>query len=154
VSELKTLAQPQAASRPEGAAEPPRSGNAAKANDILLAEDDPLIARFLSSSLTAAGFHVVHVTDGKAALETLRNKNFGVVVLDINMPGADGYQVLTEIRATVGDHTPVAIISSRHQEQDVLRAFDLGVDDYLTKPFNPSEVVARVKRLARQAARA
>jgi DNA-binding response OmpR family regulator len=154
VSELKALAQPQSAGQAEGAALPQRPVNAAKANEILLAEDDPLIARFLSSSLTAAGFHVAHVTDGRAALEMLQNKNFGVVVLDINMPGADGYQVLTEIRATVGDHTPVAIISSRHQEQDVLRAFDLGVDDYLTKPFNPSEVVARVKRLARQAARA
>ena len=154
VSELKTLVQPQPASQPEGNTEPARPANAAKATDILLAEDDPLIARFLSSSLTAAGFHVEHVTDGKAALETLRGKHFGVVVLDINMPGVDGYQVLTEIRATVGDHTPVAIISSRHQEQDVLRAFDLGVDDYLTKPFNPSEVVARVKRLARQASRA
>jgi DNA-binding response OmpR family regulator len=154
VSELKALAKPPAPAKPAGAVESSqRPANAAKANEILLAEDDPLIARFLSSSLTAAGFHVTHVTDGNAALDTLRGKNFGVVVLDINMPGIDGYQVLTEIRATVGDHTPVAIISSRHQEQDVLRAFDLGVDDYLTKPFNPSEVVARVKRLARQAAR-
>jgi DNA-binding response OmpR family regulator len=154
VSELKALAQPSGKAKPApGAEAAQRPAKPAKANEILLAEDDPLIARFLSSSLTAAGFHVTHVTDGQAALDTLRAKNFGVVVLDINMPGADGYQVLTEIRATVGEQTPVAIISSRHQEQDVLRAFDLGVDDYLTKPFNPSEVVARVKRLARQAAR-
>ena len=126
---------------------------APKANEILMAEDDPLIARFLSNSLTAAGFHITHATNGQAALDTLETSSFAVVLLDINMPEVDGYQVLSGIRSAVGDNTPVVIISSRHQEQDVLRAFDLGADDYLTKPFNPSEVVARVRRLVRQAAR-
>ncbi len=111
-----------------------------------------LIARFLSSSLTSAGFHVTHVRDGKAAVDAVHVKSFAAIILDINMPEMDGYQVLAEIRATVGESTPVTIISSRHQEQDILRAFDLGVDDYLTKPFNPSEVVARVRRLVRHSA--
>ena len=124
---------------------------AAKSNEVLVAEDDMLIARFLSSSLSAAGFHVTHVRDGKAAIDAAHVKTFAAIILDINMPEMDGYQVLSEIRATAGETTPVAIISSRHQEQDILRAFDLGVDDYLTKPFNPSEVVARVRRLVRQA---
>jgi DNA-binding response OmpR family regulator len=128
---------------------PPK--DAAKSNEILVAEDDMLIGRFLSSSLTAAGFHVTHVRDGRAAMDAAHVTNFAAIILDINMPEMDGYQVLSEIRATVGDNTPVAIISSRHQEQDILRAFDLGVDDYLTKPFNPSEVVARIRRLVRQA---
>jgi DNA-binding response OmpR family regulator len=128
---------------------PPRQP--AKSNEVLLAEDDMLIARFLVASLSAAGFHVIHVRDGKAALDAVHAKSFAAIVLDINMPELDGYQVLSEIRALVGEGTPVAIISSRHQEQDILRAFDLGVDDYLTKPFNPSEVVARIRRLVRQA---
>jgi len=156
VGELKLLATLGAApSHAAGAgsdATADMGRTAAKPNEILMAEDDMLIARFLSSSLTAAGFHVTHVRDGNSAIETLRAHNFAVVILDINMPEADGYQVLAAIRSTVGESTPVAIISSRHQEQDILRAFDLGVDDYLTKPFNPSEVVARVRRLARQAA--
>jgi DNA-binding response OmpR family regulator len=127
---------------------PPKES--AKSNDILVAEDDMLIARFLASSLSAAGFHVTHVRDGRAAVDAVHAKTFSAVILDINMPEMDGYQVLSEIRSTVGESTPVTIISSRHQEQDILRAFDLGVDDYLTKPFNPSEVVARIRRLVRQ----
>jgi len=126
--------------------------DAARSNEVLVAEDDMLIARFLSSSLTSAGFHVTHVRDGKAAVDAVHVKSFAAIILDINMPEMDGYQVLAEIRATVGESTPVTIISSRHQEQDILRAFDLGVDDYLTKPFNPSEVVARVRRLVRHSA--
>ena len=126
---------------------PPK--DTAKSNEILVAEDDMLIARFLSSSLNAAGFHVTHVRDGRAAVDAVHTKTFAAVILDINMPEMDGYQVLAEIRAMVGENTPVTIISSRHQEQDILRAFDLGVDDYLTKPFNPSEVVARIRRLVR-----
>jgi DNA-binding response OmpR family regulator len=153
VGELKVLSTVAAGPQGEaaGCTTPGPARVAARPNEILMAEDDMLIARFLSSSLTAAGFHVTHVRDGNSALDALRRQSFAVVILDINMPEVDGYQVLSEIRATVGESTPVAIISSRHQEQDILRAFDLGVDDYLTKPFNPSEVVARVRRLARQA---
>jgi len=141
-------------SQPSESHTPPRPQKTSpRSNDVLVAEDDLLIARFLTSSLSAAGFRVTHVKDGPSALEALHNNSFAVVILDINMPEVDGYQVLSEIRTKVGENTPVAIISSRHQEEDILRAFDLGVDDYLTKPFNPSEVVARVRRLARQTGR-
>jgi len=153
VAELRSLSNGALAGVDEGddGREAAQRRETAKSNDILVAEDDMLIARFLASSLGAAGFHVTHVRDGKAAMDAVHVKNFAAIILDINMPEMDGYQVLAEIRATVGEVTPVAIISSRHQEQDILRAFDLGVDDYLTKPFNPSEVVARVRRLVRQA---
>lgn len=150
VGELRKLRAAPPVEAPPDPAAPPRAGNAPpKTNEILVAEDDPLIARFLTSSLLAAGFRVNHVKDGPSALAALRANRFAVVLLDVNMPEVDGYQVLTEIRTTSGEATPVAIISSRHHEEDILRAFDLGVDDYLTKPFNPSEVVARVRRLAR-----
>lgn len=153
VADLRSLGNTDLRPEPGGYAEPsaPRpSREAPRSNDVLVAEDDMLIARFLSTSLNAAGFHVVHVRDGKAAVDAVHAKPFAAILLDINMPEMDGYQVLAEIRAKIGDSTPVTIISSRHQEQDILRAFDLGVDDYLTKPFNPSEVVARVRRLVRQ----
>lgn len=155
VGELRSLSNGEMAGTPEPGDTAERARRPQKettrSNEVLVAEDDMLIARFLSSSLNAAGFHVTHVRDGKAAIDAVHVKNFAVIILDINMPEMDGYQVLSEIRATAGEMTPVAIISSRHQEQDILRAFDLGVDDYLTKPFNPSEVVARVRRLVRQA---
>lgn len=157
VGELRSLSNGELAGAPQ-AGEAGRQvqrpqKDAAKSNEVLVAEDDMLIARFLSSSLSAAGFHVTHVRDGKAAIDAVHVKDFAAIILDINMPEMDGYQVLSEIRATAGEGAPVAIISSRHQEQDILRAFDLGVDDYLTKPFNPSEVVARVRRLVRQSLR-
>ena len=155
VGELRSLSNGALAGALEGggasdAVQRPQK-DAVKSNEILVAEDDMLIARFLASSLSAAGFHVTHVRDGKAAIDAVHVKCFAAIILDINMPEMDGYQVLAEVRSRVGETTPVAIISSRHQEQDILRAFDLGVDDYLTKPFNPSEVVARVRRLVRQA---
>jgi DNA-binding response OmpR family regulator len=124
--------------------------NVPQTSDVLIAEDDVLMARFLANTLTTAGFHVTHVTTGRLAVEALREKNFAVVVLDVNIPELDGYGVLSEIRRGLDSKVPVTFISSRHQEQDILRAFDLGADDYLTKPFNPMEVVARVRRLARQ----
>lgn len=153
VGELRSLgngALPDIHGSSEAAQAAPRPKEAPRSNDVLVAEDDMLIARFLSSSLTSAGFHVTHVRDGKAAVDAVHVKMFAAIILDINMPEMDGYQVLAEIRSMVGENTPVTIISSRHQEQDILRAFDLGVDDYLTKPFNPSEVVARIRRLVRQ----
>jgi len=76
-----------------------------------------------------------------------------VAVLDVNMPQADGYEVLTAIRAE-NLPTMVVMLSARQQEPDILRGFQLGADDYLIKPFNPLELVARVKRLLRQGARA
>jgi len=121
-------------------------------NQVLLAEADPLIARFLANSLTGAGFPVTQVSGGAAALDALREKDFGVVILDLDVPEVDGYTVLSEIRTRPNASTPVMIVSARHQEQDILRAFELGADDYVTIPFSPLEVVARVRRLVKQGA--
>jgi DNA-binding response OmpR family regulator len=136
--------------RPGGKQGTASRDNAPRTNDVLIAEDDVLMARFLTNTLTTAGFHVTHVTTGRLAVEAVQGKDFAVVVLDVNIPELDGYGVLSEIRQRLNRNVPVTFISSRHQEQDILRAFDLGADDYLTKPFNPMEVVARVRRLARQ----
>ncbi len=118
--------------------------------DLLVAEGDMLTARFLTGSLGAAGFRVVHVTDGEAALAAVRQKKFQTIVLDSDIPKLDGFGVLTALRLQPNaPNTPVVMISSRKREHDVLQAFDLGADDYVTKPFNPLEVVSRVRRLAR-----
>jgi len=134
--------------------DPPTRPNrvAAGRNHALLAEADPLIARFLANSLTGAGFAVTQVSGGAAAIEALSEKVFGVVILDLDVSEVDGYSVLSEIRMRADAATPVMIVSSRHQEQDILRAFELGADDYVTIPFSPLEVVARVRRLVRQGA--
>ena len=80
----------------------------------------------------------------------MRETDFGVVILDLDVPEVDGYSVLSEIRMRPEAATPVMIVSARHQEQDILRAFELGADDYVTIPFSPLEVVARVRRLVKQ----
>lgn len=120
-------------------------------NDVLVAEDDALIARFLVTQLQGAGFQITLVGDGEAALEALDRKQFGVVVLDINMPKLDGFGVLSRLRLRPDlCKIPVLMLSSRAEEHDIVKAFELGAEDYVTKPFNPLEVVSRVRRLARR----
>jgi DNA-binding response OmpR family regulator/HPt (histidine-containing phosphotransfer) domain-containing protein len=130
--------------------ESPR-GNGTSADRVLVAEDDPLIARFLVSNLEGSGLQVLHVVDGDAALEALGKERFGLVVLDINMAKTDGYGVLSQLRLRPENRaTPVLMLSSRIQEHDIVKAFDLGADDYVTKPFNPLELVFRIRRLMRR----
>jgi len=113
-----------------------------------MAEDDPLIARFLGGSLTGAGFTVTHVGDGESALEALKQQSYGCVILDLNMPKLDGYGVVEAMRQQAKTQsTPVLILSLRSQENDIIRAFDLGADDYVSKPFSPLEVISRIRRL-------
>jgi DNA-binding response OmpR family regulator len=121
-----------------------------KPSEILVAEDDPLIARFLVTHLQGAGFHVTHVGDGDSALEELEKKRFDVAILDINMPKTDGFGVLSQLKLRPEcQDMPVLMLSARVEEHDIVKAFDLGAEDYVTKPFNPLEVVSRVRRLAR-----
>ena len=125
--------------------------NQKEQSEILVAEDDPLIARFLTNALKGAGYVVTHAEDGDAALSEIQRKSYHLVILDINMPKVDGFGVLAQIRLQKKySDVPVLMLTSRVQEHDVLRAFDLGVDDYVTKPFNPLEVVSRVSRLLKR----
>ncbi|MFN8007897.1 MAG: response regulator [Terriglobia bacterium] len=119
--------------------------------EILVAEDDPLIARFLTNALKGAGYRVIHAEDGGAALAQIRQKEYQLVILDITMPKVDGFEVLSQMRLQKEyARVPVLMLTSRIHEHDVVRAFDLGVDDYVTKPFNPLEVVSRVRRLLKR----
>jgi len=136
--------------RRQGANEPGHSLAAGPPN-ILVAEGDPLLARFLQKSLGAAGFLVTLVAAGRAALSRLRDGGFDAAILDAGLPEVDGYSLLSAVRAESGlARLPVMILSPRNLEQDVLRAFELGADDYAAKPFNLLEVVARIRALLRR----
>ena len=119
--------------------------------EILLAEDDPAIAQLLSNALREAGYNVTLTEDGESALAEIAHKNYQLLILDIIMPKIDGLGVLSQIRSQK-EHSqvPILILTCRVHEHDIARAFDLGVNDYVTKPFNLLEVVSRVRRLLNQ----
>ena len=113
---------------------------------MLVADDDPLILTVVGSALRNFGMESRCVSDGMQAIKLIRDGWPDVAVLDVNMPEMDGYQVLAAARK---EDLPVQIIllTARQQEADVLRGFQLGAQDYLTKPFSPRELVARLKRV-------
>jgi DNA-binding response OmpR family regulator len=100
-------------------------------------------------SLSQAGYLVIKASDGPGALAAFDAESADLVILDINMPGTSGFEVCTAIRAR-GD-VPVMMLTARGEEQDLVKALDLGADDYLTKPFSPKTLLARVKALLRRA---
>jgi DNA-binding response OmpR family regulator len=116
---------------------------------ILVADDDLDLLGLVAYSLTNAGYLVVKASDGPGALAAYEAEAPDLVILDINMPGTSGFEVCTAIRAR-GD-TPVMMLTARGEEQDLVKALDLGADDYLTKPFSPKTLLARVKALLRRA---
>jgi DNA-binding response OmpR family regulator len=116
---------------------------------ILVADDDLDLLGLVAYSLSQAGYLVVRASDGPRALSTFDAEAPDLVILDINMPGASGFEVCTAIRAR-GD-VPVMMLTVRGEEQDLVRALELGADDYLTKPFSPKTLLARVKALLRRA---
>lgn len=133
------------------AAEEPRRAIASPS--VLVVDDDPIILSLLRTTLQNYGMQCETVDNGGDALRLIRKEKPDVVVLDVNMPGLDGYEVLSTVRAE-NLPTLVVLVTARQQEHDVLRGFQLGADDYLVKPFNPPELVARIKRLLRSTAKA
>ena len=116
---------------------------------ILVADDDLDLLGLVAYSLTQAGYLVIKTSDGPGALAAFDAESPDLVILDINMPGTSGFEVCTAIRAR-GD-VPVMMLTARGEEQDLVKALDLGADDYLTKPFSPKTLLARVKALLRRA---
>ncbi len=112
---------------------------------ILIVEDDQAIAELERDYLVAGGFETEIVTSGEAALDRLTGVGGepSAIVLDIMLPGVDGFTVAREIRRR--SEVPIVIVSARQDEIDAIRGLGLGADDYVTKPFSPSELVARVK---------
>jgi two-component system KDP operon response regulator KdpE len=112
-------------------------------------EDDRTLRAAIARALTGAGFAVTEVGDGAAAVALLRSAHPEVVLLDIGLPFVDGWRVLGEMHH--GRQPPVIIISARGDEQDKVRALDMGADDYLAKPFGTEELLARIRAVLRRA---
>jgi CheY-like chemotaxis protein len=114
-------------------------------SEVLLADDDLTVRMVVRSMMQNAGIKCRMACDGTEALQAIRDCQPALAVLDVNMPGMDGYEVLAAVR---NDGLPVRIImlTARQQEADITRGFTLGADDYVVKPFNPPELLARVKR--------
>ena len=118
---------------------------------VLLVEDDTMIAEGVVSGLRAAGMSVDWVRDGAAAQDGLRTGGYAIVLLDLGLPDADGFEVLRLARAK-GIDTPVLIITARDGIDERVRGLDLGADDYLVKPFELRELQARMRALIRRGA--
>lgn len=120
---------------------------------VLVADDDADLLALIAFALNNVGFDVVPVADGTRALaELLSPTPYRLAVLDVNMPGLDGFTVCETVRRQ--SVVPVIMLSARSLEEDVVRALSLGADDYITKPFSPRTLVARVRALLRRAATA
>jgi DNA-binding response OmpR family regulator len=116
---------------------------------VLVVEDEPAIAELIRSYLVREGFAAHVVGDGPAALAAIARDRPAVVVLDVGLPGLDGTEVCRRMR-TAGDWTPVLFVTARDDEVDRVLGLELGADDYVTKPFSPRELVARVKAVLRR----
>jgi DNA-binding response OmpR family regulator len=116
---------------------------------VLVADDDGDLRELIAFTLMQAGYLVIKAGDGPAALKGFEEEGPDLVLLDINMPGLSGFQVCETIRAR--SRVPVMMLTVRGEEEDLVRALGLGADDYLTKPFSPRTLLARVKALLRRA---
>ncbi len=116
---------------------------------ILLIEDEPALVRGLSDALRANGFEVAVATDGTQGLDAALEGRAGLILLDIMLPGVNGYEICRAVRAR-GIDVPIVMLTARSQEQDVILGLTLGADDYVTKPFRVGELVARVRAFLRR----
>lgn len=117
---------------------------------LLLVEDDEPLARAIAHALRASNYAVDWLASGRDADTALLTQEFDLIILDLNLPGRDGFEVLARLR-TRKNTTPVMILSARDETRDRIRGLDLGADDYLTKPFELDELEARVRALIRRA---
>ncbi len=120
---------------------------------VLIIEDDDVIAQGMARHLTVAGFDAVGVANGETGLARLRYERPDVCVLDLMLPGVDGWKVIEQARGE-GIGTPIVVVSARGTEHDRVHALEIGADDYLVKPFSMKELVARVGAAARRGTRA
>lgn len=110
---------------------------------ILIVEDEAAIADLEKDYLELSGFEVEVSNDGNTGLKRALNEDFDLVILDLMLPGVDGFEICRQVRAE--KNTPIIMVSAKKDDIDKIRGLGLGADDYMTKPFSPSELVARVK---------
>lgn len=119
-----------------------------EASHILIVDDNPEIREILHILLNGEGFHTKEAKDGTSALEELHTQDFDLIILDIMMPGLNGYQTCMEIRKI--SNAPILFLSARTKDSDKTLGFSSGGDDYLEKPFSYNELIARTKALIRR----
>lgn len=115
---------------------------------ILVVEDERSISEVVSLYLTRAGYHVVTVHDGTAALRAYSQQKPALIVLDLMLPGVDGLEITRRVRAE--GETPIIMLTARKEEIDRILGLEMGADDYVTKPFSPQELVSRVRAVLRR----
>ncbi len=112
---------------------------------IVAIDDEEDILRLLRIKLSREGYRVITASDGNEGVTTVLDKNPDVMLVDIMMPGKDGFEVVTEIKRRMGKRSPVIImLSSRSTEKDIMHGLSVGADDYVTKPFSPTELIERI----------
>jgi two-component system copper resistance phosphate regulon response regulator CusR len=116
---------------------------------ILVVEDDPGIMRLVRKALEQAGYVVDTAADGKTGLDMAENENYGLVILDIMLPVSDGWTICERLRES-GSRVPIMMVTARDMVGDRVRGLDIGADDYLPKPFEIQELLARVRALLRR----
>ncbi|MBS1564405.1 MAG: response regulator transcription factor [Bacteroidetes bacterium] len=121
---------------------------AAKAK-VLLAEDDASLGFIIKDALEEDGYEVVHCADGQAALDRFNKNEFDICLLDVMMPVKDGFAVAKKIRSQT-DHVPILFLTAKSMEEDKIKGFQSGADDYITKPFNMSELLLRIEVFLRR----
>jgi two-component system, OmpR family, phosphate regulon response regulator PhoB len=113
---------------------------------ILVIEDDLAVGKVLTVTLQLAGHDVRMARDIYSARQVLQNDEFDAVVLDVNLPDGSGFEILRLLRQDLSKSTPVLVLSALKQEENVVRALELGANDYVTKPFGPRELLARIRK--------
>lgn len=116
---------------------------------IMIVDDEPGVRALLRDTLSIAGFEVVEANDGMAAFTLLRSNKPVLMVIDINMPLMDGFELVERMRST-NDLTPVLMLTAREDKGDIARGLKIGADDYVTKPFGLEELVLRIKAILRR----
>ena len=116
--------------------------------NILIVDDETLIRNVIKEYSKSEGYNIFEAGDGIEAIEMVKSKNIDLVVLDVMMPNLDGFSACKEIKKIKS--IPVIILSARKEEYDKLVGFELGIDDYITKPFSPKELMARIKAVSKR----
>ncbi len=115
---------------------------------IVVAEDEPQIARLIEFKLKKEGYSVTSKENGEEALQAIKEDKPDLILLDIMMPVMGGYEVLRRLKEDENlKNVPVIMLTARAQEKDVVKGIGMGAEDYITKPFHPAELLARVKRI-------
>jgi two-component system OmpR family response regulator len=125
------------------------TGSSTRRGMVLVVDNDPDVVHIVDARLKAAGLDTIVAFDGAEALHRVETLAPAVMVLELTLPKRSGFDVLARLRETPEPRPKVIVVSARSREEDVMRAFDLGADDYLTKPFSPQELLARIARLLR-----